>query len=185
MGNANPVEPLVVLPVIPMALFRALGSRCLSAARPSLFRTFSTTVDAEVAPNSVKSAGFSIVRHPVNDATLSASVEAGDVFAVIKLGATQFKVTQGDVVIAEKIIDAKVGTIMDIDEVLLIGSPNQTIVGRPFINGAIVQARVEEQTLDKKIDIFKKKRRKNYRRWNGYRREVTVLRVTNVIPGDL
>ncbi|ETV76668.1 ribosomal protein L21 [Aphanomyces astaci] len=169
-----------------MALFRSLGSRCLTAARPSLFRAaFSTTVDADIVPASIKSTGFSVVRHPVNDAALSVSLEAGDVFAVVKLGGTQFKVTQGDIVIAEKIIDAKVGSILDLNEVLLIGSPNETIIGRPFITGAVVQARVEEQTLDKKIDIFKKKRRKNYRRWNGFRREVTVLRVTNVLPGDL
>ncbi len=85
-------------------------------------------------------------------------------------------------VIAEKITDAKVGTILDLDQVLLLGSPNETVVGRPHVTGAKVQARVEEQTLDAKIDIFKKKRRKNYRRWNGYRRQVTVLRITDVIP---
>jgi large subunit ribosomal protein L21 len=68
--------------------------------------------------------------------------------------------------------------------VLLLGNVNQTIVGRPLVKGAVVRARVEEQTLDEKIDIFKKKRRKNYRRWNGFRREVTVLRVTDVVPID-
>lgn len=67
-------------------------------------------------------------------------------------------------------------------QVLLLGNVNQTIVGRPFVEGAMVRARVEEQTLDEKIDIFKKKRRKNYRRWNGFRRQVTVLRVTDVVP---
>lgn len=67
---------------------------------------------------------------------------------------------------------------------LLLGNVNQTIVGRPFVDGAKVRARVEEQTLDEKVDIFKKKRRKNYRRWNGFRRQVTVLRVTDVVPID-
>ena len=86
--------------------------------------------------------------------------------------------------IAEKIIDAKVGEMMDINDVLLLGSLNQTIIGRPLVEGATVRARVEEQTLDKKIDIFKKKRRKNYRRWNGFRRQVTVLRVTDILPVD-
>ena len=59
---------------------------------------------------------------------------------------------------------------------------NETVIGRPLVEGAKVVARVEEQTLDEKIDIFKKKRRKNYRRWNGFRRQVTVLRVTDVLP---
>lgn len=68
---------------------------------------------------------------------------------------------------------------------LLLGNVNETIVGRPLVEGARVRARVEEQTLDAKIDIFKKKRRKNYRRWNGFRREVTILRVTDVLPADV
>lgn len=69
-------------------------------------------------------------------------------------------------------------------QVLLLGNVNQTIVGRPLVEGAKVRARVEEQTLDAKIDVFKKKRRKNYRRWNGFRRQVTVLRVTDIVPID-
>ena len=73
-------------------------------------------------------------------------------------------------------------TMIMITQVLLLGNVNQTIVGRPLISGAKVRARVEEQTLDAKIDVFKKKRRKNYRRWNGFRRQVTVLRVTEIVP---
>ncbi|RMX67098.1 hypothetical protein DD238_003790 [Peronospora effusa] len=119
---------------------------------------------------------FSVVDHPVT----ADAIKPEDYFAVVKLAGTQYKVTQGDVVITEKIKDAKVGEIMDINEVLLLGNVNQTIVGRPLVDGAKVRARVEEQTLDAKIDVFKKKRRKNYRRWNGFRREVTVLRVTDI-----
>ncbi|KAF1777825.1 Ribosomal protein L21-like [Phytophthora cactorum] len=110
------------------------------------------------------------------------AIKPEDYFAVVKLAGTQYKVTQGDVVITEKIKEAKVGEIMDIDEVLLLGNVNQTIVGLPLVEGAKVRARVEEQTLDAKIDIFKKKRRKNYRRWNGFRRQVTVLRVMESSP---
>ncbi|KAF1328128.1 Ribosomal protein l21, partial [Globisporangium splendens] len=123
---------------------------------------------------------FSVVNHPVT----TDAIQPQDYFAVIKLGGTQYKVTQGDVVVAEKIKHAKVGEIMDLDEVLLLGNVNQTFVGLPFVEGAKVRARVEEQTVDEKIDIFKKKRRKNYRRWNGFRRQVTVLRVTDVVPVD-
>ncbi|TYZ59454.1 hypothetical protein PybrP1_004755 [[Pythium] brassicae (nom. inval.)] len=124
---------------------------------------------------------FSVVRHQVT----ADAIKPEDHFAVVKLGGTQYKVTQGDVVVAEKIKHAKVGEIMDLNEVLLLGNVNQTIVGRPFVEGAVVRARVEEQTLDEKIDIFKKKRRKNYRRWNGFRRQVTVLRVTEVLPVEV
>ncbi|KAI9910321.1 hypothetical protein PsorP6_010554 [Peronosclerospora sorghi] len=128
----------------------------------------------------LKMPAFSVVDHPVT----ADAIKPEDYFAVVKLAGTQYKVTQGDVVIAEKIKHAKVGEIMDINEVLLLGNVNQTIVGRPLIDGAKVRARVEEQTLDAKIDVFKKKRRKNYRRWNGFRRQVTVLRVTDIIPID-
>ncbi|KAF1790277.1 Ribosomal protein L21-like [Phytophthora cactorum] len=130
---------------------------------------------------------FSVVDHPVT----ADAIKPEDYFAVVKLAGTQYKVTQGDVVITEKIKEAKVGEIMDIDEVrhcsqrvLLLGNVNQTIVGLPLVEGAKVRARVEEQTLDAKIDIFKKKRRKNYRRWNGFRRQVTVLRVMDIVPID-
>lgn len=92
---------------------------------------------------------------------------------------------QGDVVVAEKLKGAKVGEVLDLDEVLLLGNANETLVGRPLVAGAKVRARVEEQTVDAKIDIFKKKRRKNYRRWNGFRREVTILRVTDIVPVDV
>lgn len=63
----------------------------------------------------------------------------------------------------------------------MLGSKEQTVVGRPFVDGAKVQARVEEQTLDEKVIVFKMKRRKNYRRKQGHRRPVTVLRVTDIL----
>ncbi|KAG7394986.1 39S ribosomal protein L21, mitochondrial [Phytophthora boehmeriae] len=155
------------------ALVRSLrAAACVRRSAPtSALRSFSAASDAPK---------FSVVDHPVT----ADAIKPEDYFAVVKLGGTQYKVTQGDVVIAEKIKSAKVGEIMDIDEVLLLGNVNQTIVGRPLVDGAKVRARVEEQTLDAKIDIFKKKRRKNYRRWNGFRREVTVLRVTDIVPID-
>ncbi|CAH0475438.1 unnamed protein product [Peronospora belbahrii] len=152
-----------------VALSRSLRA-CIRRSTPLTLRTYAT--DASSLPK------YSVVDHPVS----ADAIKPEDYFAVVKLAGTQYKVTQGDVVITEKIKDAKVGEIMDIDEVLLLGNVNQTIVGRPLVEGATVRARVEEQTLDAKIDVFKKKRRKNYRRWNGFRRKVTVLRVTDIVP---
>jgi large subunit ribosomal protein L21 len=162
-----------------LALTRGLRA-CARRSAPLCSRAFASAATPEVPAVAAAQPKFSVVDHPVT----ADAIKPEDYFAVVKLAGTQYKVTQGDVVIAEKIKDAKVGEIYDIDEVLLLGNVNQTIVGRPLVEGAKVRARVEEQTLDAKIDVFKKKRRKNYRRWNGFRRQVTVLRVTDIVPID-
>ncbi|KAJ7980564.1 50S ribosomal protein L21, related protein [Quillaja saponaria] len=67
-----------------------------------------------------------------------------------------------------------------LNQVLLLGSSSQTIVGRPMVPDASVHAVVEEHALDAKVIIFKKKRRKNYRRTKGHRQELTKLRITDI-----
>ncbi|KAK0578834.1 hypothetical protein LWI29_016955 [Acer saccharum] len=62
----------------------------------------------------------------------------------------------------------------------MLGSASQTIVGRPIVPEAAVHAVVEEHALDAKVIIFKKKRRKNYRRTKGHRQELTKLRITDI-----
>ena len=126
---------------------------------------------------------YSVVSHSSeNRPTL---VQAGgDNFAVFALGCTQFKVGKGDIVNAERVPDAKVGEIIDLDRVLLLGSPDQTVVGYPYIPGVKVQARVEEQTVDEKVIVFKMNRRKNYRRKQGHRRSVTILRITDIVAPE-
>jgi len=112
---------------------------------------------------------------------------AGGMFAVIHLAGSQHKVAVDDVVIVNKLLPVtkwKVGTTITLDstsEVLLIGSQQKTIVGlSPGIPNAIVKVMVEEITHDKTVIVFKKKRRKNYRRKNGFRREVTMLRILDI-----
>ncbi|XP_059428720.1 large ribosomal subunit protein bL21m-like [Corylus avellana] len=67
-----------------------------------------------------------------------------------------------------------------LNNVLFLGSSTQTIVGRPIVPDAAVHAVVEEHALDAKVIIFKKKRRKNYRRTKGHRQELTKLRITDI-----
>ncbi|KAL6562126.1 Large ribosomal subunit protein bL21m [Orobanche gracilis] len=62
----------------------------------------------------------------------------------------------------------------------MLGSQTQTIIGRPILPDAAVHAVFEERALDAKVIIFKKKRRKNYRRTKGHRQELTKLRITNI-----
>jgi large subunit ribosomal protein L21 len=103
--------------------------------------------------------------------------ECQPVFAIIKLGGTQYKVTVDDVIAAEKVIGPEIGELVDIKDVLLVGTRHITMVGQPTVPRARVQVLVEEHTRDEKVIIFKKRRRKSSKRTKGFRREVTVLRV--------
>ncbi|GAB4831187.1 hypothetical protein Ancab_005195 [Ancistrocladus abbreviatus] len=101
-------------------------------------------------------------------------------FAVVQIGSHQFKVSNGDCIYTEKLKCCDVNDKLILNKVLLLGSSNQTIVGRPIVPDAAVHAVVEEHALDAKVIIFKKKRRKNYRRTKGHRQELTRLRITDI-----
>ena len=100
-------------------------------------------------------------------------------YAVLKTGGKQYKVAVDDVIVVEKLA-AEAGDSVDLDEVLMLGDGESSTVGRPVIDGARVTARVLEQKRSDKIIVFKKKRRKNYRRTRGHRQDVTVLRITDI-----
>ena len=119
--------------------------------------------------------------------SLKAGAPSGGRFAIVDLNGSQQKVTVDDVVIVNKLkpVDKwSVGSKHTLNasdgQVLLMGSQEKTLVGLPFVNGGEVDVMVEEITRDKKVIIFKKKRRKNYRRKNGFKREVTFLRILDI-----
>jgi len=101
-------------------------------------------------------------------------------YAVLKTGGKQYKVAENDVIIVEKLA-AEAGSNIDLDEVLMIGDGEASTVGTPTIVGAKVTAEVLEQKRGKKVIVFKKKRRQNYRRTRGHRQELTVLRITDIL----
>ncbi|KAJ4969725.1 hypothetical protein NE237_002824 [Protea cynaroides] len=101
-------------------------------------------------------------------------------FAVVQIGSHQFKVSNGDTIYTERLKFCEVNDKLILNRVLMLGSRTQTIIGRPTLPEAAVHAVVEEHALDAKVIIFKKKRRKNYRRTNGHRQELTRLRITNI-----
>ena len=101
-------------------------------------------------------------------------------YAVLKTGGKQYKVAPNDIIMVEKLA-ADAGTSIEIDEVLMIGDNQTSTVGAPLIEGARVAAEVLEQKRAKKITVFKKKRRQNYRRTIGHRQELTVLRITDIL----
>ncbi|KAH0985682.1 hypothetical protein GBA52_012859 [Prunus armeniaca] len=102
------------------------------------------------------------------------------VFAVVQIGSHQFKVSNGDCIFTERLKFCEVNDKLILNKVLLLGSSSQTIIGRPLLPDAAVHAVVEEHALDAKVIIFKKKRRKNYRRTKGHRQELTKLRIVDV-----
>ena len=103
-------------------------------------------------------------------------------FAVIKSGGKQFKVAKNDVIRVEK-LDAEEGATVNINEVLMVGDDKGQTVGAPLVDGAAVSATVLEQMRDRKIIVFKKQRRQNYRRRNGHRQHLTVLRIDDILTG--
>jgi large subunit ribosomal protein L21 len=102
-------------------------------------------------------------------------------FAVIRTGGKQYRVAPNDVIEIEKIA-GKPGDIVELAEVLLLGGGDSSPkTGAPLIAGALVAAEVMEQGRGEKIRIFKKKRRKGYRRTKGHRQLLTTLRITEIL----
>lgn len=97
-------------------------------------------------------------------------------YAVIKTGGKQYRVTTGDVVKIEK-LTAEEGKEVIFNEVLALDE----IFGNPLVKGASVKATVLKQAKDAKIIVFKKKRRQNYRRKNGHRQQITLVKITDVL----
>jgi large subunit ribosomal protein L21 len=100
-------------------------------------------------------------------------------FAVIKTGGRQFRVVPDDVLEIGKIA-GDVGTIVQLGEVMVVGG-DTPVLGFPFIKGASVAAEVLDHKRGPKVISFKKRRRKNSKRKRGYRDEITVIRVTEIL----
>lgn len=103
----------------------------------------------------------------------------GEMYAVIKTGGKQYRVAENDVIRVEK-LSAEVGAQVALDEVLLVGNDGDVKVGTPKVEGASVNAEVLDQVKADKIIVFKKKRRKNYRKKQGHRQQLTVLRIKEI-----
>ena len=103
-------------------------------------------------------------------------------FAVIKTGGRQYRVVPDDVLEIGKIA-GDVGTIVQLGEVLVVGG-DTPVLGMPTVAGASVAAEVLQHKRGPKVIAFKKRRRKNSRRKRGYRDEITVLRVTEILTDN-
>jgi large subunit ribosomal protein L21 len=103
-------------------------------------------------------------------------------FAVIKTGGRQYRVVPDDVLEIGKIA-GDVGTIVQLGEVLVVGG-DTPVLGMPTVAGATVAAEVLDHKRGPKVIAFKKRRRKNSRRKRGYRDEITVLRITEILTDN-
>lgn len=96
-------------------------------------------------------------------------------YAVIKTGGKQYKVASNDVIKIEKIA-GDAGSEVIFNEVLAMGET----VGAPLVAGASVKGTIVKQAKDAKVIVFKKKRRQNYRRKNGHRQNITIVKITDL-----
>jgi ribosomal protein L21 len=101
-------------------------------------------------------------------------------FAVIKTGGKQYRVSANDVLTIEKLV-ADAGSTIEFTEVLVVGEGADAKIGAPFVAGAKVKAEVVEQTRGKKVIAFKKRRRQNSKRSRGHRQHHTVVRITDIV----
>ncbi len=102
-------------------------------------------------------------------------------FAVIKTGGKQYTVKEGDSFNIEK-LEVETGSKYNFEEVLFI-SGDKVVVGNPFIKGASVEVEIVDHGKADRVYIFKKKRRKDYRKRQGHRQNYTRVKVTKIIAG--
>jgi large subunit ribosomal protein L21 len=104
-------------------------------------------------------------------------------FAVIKTGGKQYKVA-ADNTITVMSLPGEAGERIVFDEVLALFDGDTNHVGAPRVAGASVVGEIVEQTRGAKVIAFKKRRRKNSKRKRGHRQDLTIVRVTEILPGD-
>ena len=101
-------------------------------------------------------------------------------YAVIETGGKQYRVQEGDVIRVERIKVAD-GATVKFDKVLLVADEGKLNVGKPYVDGAVVEALVENQGKAKKIIVFKYKAKKDYRKKQGHRQPYTQVKIEKIV----
>ena len=101
-------------------------------------------------------------------------------YAIIATGGKQYKVSEGEKVLVEK-LEGAANSKMTLNEVLMIGGNGALKIGAPLLTGAKVEAEILEQGRGDKIIILKKKRRKGYRKKQGHRQAYTLLKINKIV----
>jgi large subunit ribosomal protein L21 len=103
-------------------------------------------------------------------------------YAVIKTGGKQYRVAANDKILIEK-LEGAAGDQIHFDQVLMVGNGADVAVGAPLVAGATVVGEIEKQARGPHLIIFKKRRRKHYRRRNGHRQDLTSVTITEILTG--
>lgn len=103
-------------------------------------------------------------------------------YAVIKTGGKQYRVSEGDVLRVEK-LPVEAGENVEFDQVLLVSNEGQTTVGTPLVGGSKVTASVKAHGRGKKVKIVKFKRRKHHLKRMGHRQSYTEVQITGIQAG--
>ena len=105
-------------------------------------------------------------------------------YAVIKTGGKQYKVTTGEIIKVERLVNSVNDTKVEFKEVLAYGDDKNIELGEPTVSGAKVEAELLKNGKEKTILIFKKRRRKNSRRKNGHRQQFSLIRINKIFSKD-
>lgn len=100
-------------------------------------------------------------------------------YAIVRTGGKQYQVKCGDQVRVEK-LEGNVGDTVDLSDVLMVVDGEEVKIGQPVLENAKVTAKIAEQGKDKKVIVFKKKRRKGYRLKKGHRQSYTALKIEEI-----
>ena len=105
-------------------------------------------------------------------------------YAVIKTGGKQYKVKAGEILKIEKLQDSKPNSKIEFKDILAYGDDKSIEIGAPIVTGAKVEADLIENSKNRTILIFKKRRRHNSRRKNGHRQEFSKIRINKIYSKD-
>ena len=101
-------------------------------------------------------------------------------YAVIKTGGKQYRVSVGEILNFEK-IEGNKGDVISFDQVLMVSDDTDVKIGTPIVDGAKVVGEIVRQTKGPKVTVFKMKRRKGYRKKTGHRQKLTSLRIKEIV----
>jgi large subunit ribosomal protein L21 len=100
-------------------------------------------------------------------------------YALVEIKGRQYKAEKGSTLKVDK-IDSEKGNAVEIDKVLMFSNDKDVKIGAPYLDGIKIHATVEDQIKDKKVLVFKYKKRKNYRRTRGHRQQYTLIKVDDI-----
>ncbi len=101
-------------------------------------------------------------------------------YAVIKTGGKEYRVSQGDTIRVEK-LKGKVGDQVEVKNVLMVSKEAQVQVGTPYLTNAVIMGEIVQEIKGRKVMTYKMKKRKNYRRFKGHRQTYTYLKVNDIL----